>query len=57
MSTQTLLTTEALTTTGGRKPRIRMERVNWSGTIILILCTVTVRLPLYETNAMTIKTP
>jgi hypothetical protein len=55
MSTQTLLTTEALTT-GGRKPRIRMERVNWSGTIILILCAITVLLPLYVTISMAFKT-
>ena len=55
MSTQTLLTTEALTTTG-RKPRIRRERVNWSGTIILILCTATVLIPLYVTIAMSFKT-
>ncbi|KJL48006.1 Trehalose transport system permease protein SugB [Microbacterium hydrocarbonoxydans] len=55
MSTQTLLTTEALTTRG-RKPRIRMERVNWSGTIILILCAVTVLLPLYVTISMAFKT-
>jgi len=55
MSTQTLLTTEALTTSG-RKPRIRMERVNWSGTIILILCTVTVLIPLYVTISMAFKT-
>ncbi|WP_448721476.1 carbohydrate ABC transporter permease [Microbacterium natoriense] len=55
MSTQTLFTTEALTTRG-RKPRIRMERVNWSGTIILILCAVTVLLPLYVTISMAFKT-
>lgn len=55
MSTQTLLTTEALTT-GSRKPRIKMERVNWSGTIILILCAVTVLLPLYVTISMAFKT-
>ena len=33
MSTQTLTTIPA----SGKKPRVRMERVNWSGTIILIL--------------------
>ena len=55
MSTQTLLTTEALTTVG-RKPRVKMERVNWSGTIILILCTVTVLIPLYVTISMAFKT-
>ena len=30
MSTQTLTTIPA----SGKKPRVRMERVNWSGTII-----------------------
>ncbi|MGN7860189.1 carbohydrate ABC transporter permease [Microbacterium sp. 22303] len=55
MSTQTLLTTEALTTVG-RKPRVKIERVNWSGTIILILCTVTVLIPLYATISMAFKT-
>ncbi|MFT4258305.1 carbohydrate ABC transporter permease [Microbacterium sp.] len=33
-----------------------MERVNWSGTIILILCAVTVLLPLYVTVSMAFKT-
>lgn len=33
-----------------------MERVNWSGTIILILCAVTVLLPLYVTLSMAFKT-
>lgn len=55
MSTQTVLTTEAITTSG-RRPRVRMERVNWSGTIILILCTVTVLIPLYVTISMAFKT-
>ncbi|MEV4776442.1 carbohydrate ABC transporter permease [Microbacterium sp. LWH12-1.2] len=52
MSTQTLTTVTA----SGRKPRVRMERVNWSGTIILILCAVTVLLPLYVTLSMAFKT-
>jgi len=52
MSTQTITTVTA----DGRKPRIRMERVNWSGTIILILCAVTVLLPLYVTISMAFKT-
>ncbi|MEV7610385.1 carbohydrate ABC transporter permease [Microbacterium sp. NPDC089320] len=52
MSTQTLTTIP----TSGKKPRIRMERVNWSGTIILILCAVTVLLPLYVTISMAFKT-
>nr|WP_232531940.1 carbohydrate ABC transporter permease [Microbacterium halophytorum] len=34
-----------------------MERVNWSGTIILFLCAVTVLLPLYVTISMAFKTP
>ncbi|GAT71822.1 multiple sugar-binding transport system permease protein MsmG [Microbacterium sp. HM58-2] len=52
MSTQTLTTVTA----SGRKPRIKMEWVNWSGTIILILCAVTVLLPLYVTISMAFKT-
>ncbi|CAH0203961.1 L-arabinose transport system permease protein AraQ [Microbacterium oxydans] len=51
MSTQTITTQ-----TAGKKPRMRMERVNWSGTIILILCAVTVLLPLYVTISMAFKT-
>lgn len=51
MSTQTITTQVA-----GKKPRVRMERVNWSGTIILILCAVTVLLPLYVTISMAFKT-
>ncbi|GAB3633248.1 carbohydrate ABC transporter permease [Microbacterium shaanxiense] len=51
MSTQTITTQ-----TVGKKPRVRMERVNWSGTIILILCAVTVLLPLYVTISMAFKT-
>ncbi|MGB3732975.1 carbohydrate ABC transporter permease [Microbacterium sp.] len=50
MSTQTLTTITA----DGRRPR--MERVNWSGTILLILCAVTVLLPLYVTISMAFKT-
>ena len=38
------------------KSRSIMERVNWSGTIILILCAVTVLLPLYVTISMAFKT-
>lgn len=52
MSTQTLTTIP----TSGKKPRVRMERVNWSGTIILILAAVTVLLPLYVTLSMAFKT-
>ncbi len=39
-----------------KKTRVKMERVNWSGTIILILCAVTVLLPLYVTISMSMKT-
>lgn len=39
-----------------RMRRTAMERVNWSGTIILILCAVTVLLPLYVTISMAFKT-
>ncbi|MFE6734666.1 carbohydrate ABC transporter permease [Microbacterium sp. NPDC057650] len=62
MSTQTLIAIEAeaaregRTGRAGRAPRIRMERVNWSGTVILILCAVTVLLPLYVTVSMAFKT-
>ncbi|SEB78233.1 carbohydrate ABC transporter membrane protein 2, CUT1 family [Paramicrobacterium humi] len=55
MSTQLSTATE-LITTHGRRERPRMERVNWSGTIILILCAVTVLLPLYVTISMAFKT-
>ena len=36
--------------------RFRMERVNWSGTIILALCAITVLVPLYVTISMAFKT-
>ena len=36
--------------------RFGMERVNWTGTIILILCALTVLLPLYVTVMMAFKT-
>ncbi|WP_374113802.1 carbohydrate ABC transporter permease [Microbacterium sp. zg.B96] len=36
--------------------RFRMERVNWPGTIILMLCAVTVLIPLYVTVSMAFKT-
>ncbi|WP_431805953.1 carbohydrate ABC transporter permease [Microbacterium paraoxydans] len=52
MTTQTLTTVPA----DGRKKRERMERVNWPGTIILILCTATVLIPLYVTISMAFKT-
>lgn len=49
------LTTEAVTT-GRRRQRVRIEKASWSTTIILILCTVTVLLPLYVTITMAFKT-
>ncbi|MBP3976753.1 carbohydrate ABC transporter permease [Microbacterium sp. BLY] len=52
MSTETLTTIPA----DGRRKRQRMERVNWSGTIILILCTATILIPLYVTISMAFKT-
>lgn len=39
-----------------RAKRPRMERVTWSTTIVLILCAVTVLLPLYVTISMAFKT-
>ncbi|MFT4230051.1 MAG: carbohydrate ABC transporter permease [Microbacterium sp.] len=55
MSSEAIVTT-ATVATGGHKPRVKMERVNWSGTIILILCSVTILLPLYVTISMAFKT-
>ncbi|PSS44759.1 ABC transporter permease [Arthrobacter woluwensis] len=62
MSTQTLLTPETHNTDGERgkdrvrTPRVRMERVNWPATVLLLLCAVTVLLPLYVTLSMAFKT-
>lgn len=39
-----------------KPPKFKLERVNWSGTIILMLCAVTVLLPLYVTVSMAFKT-
>ncbi|MEV7606435.1 carbohydrate ABC transporter permease [Paenarthrobacter sp. NPDC089322] len=39
-----------------RQSTVKAERVNWSGTTILVLCTVTVLLPLYVTISMAFKT-
>ncbi|WP_438353734.1 carbohydrate ABC transporter permease [Microbacterium sp. CJ88] len=39
-----------------RRGRFTMERVNWPGTIILILCCVTVLVPLYVTIVTAFKT-
>jgi raffinose/stachyose/melibiose transport system permease protein len=42
--------------TSRRRSSSAVERVNWSGTTILVLCTVTVLLPLYVTVSMAFKT-
>jgi raffinose/stachyose/melibiose transport system permease protein len=39
-----------------RKPRPKMERVNWTGTILLSLCALTVLVPLFVTISMSFKT-
>lgn len=44
------------TATAGRRGRVGAERVNWPGTILLILCTATILLPLYATITMAMKT-
>ncbi|PFG30131.1 carbohydrate ABC transporter permease [Paramicrobacterium agarici] len=59
MSTRTEApnSTRLLTVDGtAKRSRYAMERVNWSGTIILMLCAVTVLLPLYATVTMAFKT-
>ncbi|MGX9346922.1 carbohydrate ABC transporter permease [Microbacterium sp. KNMS] len=59
MSTYTAPTgsTRAIVTSAaGKAPRFRMERVNWSATVILFLCAITVLLPLYVTVSMAFKT-
>lgn len=50
---RTLAGDAARKTSRGRSP---MERVNWSTTIILLLCTITVLIPLYVTLSMAFKT-
>ncbi|MCR2762642.1 carbohydrate ABC transporter permease [Microbacterium sp. zg.B48] len=50
---------EALEGGKPRKPsggRFARERTNWSGTIVLLLCTLTVLIPLYVTVSMAFKT-
>ena len=39
-----------------RRRKTGAERPNWSGTVILFLCSVTVLLPLYVTISMSLKT-
>lgn len=40
-----------------RAGRVGQERTNWGATILLVLCTVTVFVPLYVTVMMALKTP
>ena len=57
MATPTVLSTQSITTANATpKQRTRGERVSWSTTIILLLCAVTVLLPLYVTISMAFKT-
>ncbi len=65
MTTQPALAVEDMTAERvlagdeARKParsRFAMERVNWPGTIMLALCTITVLVPLYVTVMMAFKT-
>ena len=61
MSTQPALVAEdaaafATASSPRKHTRTRGERVSWSTTIILILCAVTVLLPLYVTISMSLKT-
>lgn len=39
-----------------KSAKVKPERVSWSGTIVLILCSVTVLIPLYVTISMAFKT-
>ena len=61
MATQTTTAApEAARGTGRRAgrstPHVGSERTNWSGTVVLVLCAVTVLLPLYVTVSMAFKT-
>ncbi|GAA4194598.1 carbohydrate ABC transporter permease [Microbacterium oryzae] len=58
MSTTTARTdsTRAIVTGRRSSSKVGMERVSWSGTILLLLCAVTVLLPLYVTISMSLKT-
>ncbi|RMI13698.1 carbohydrate ABC transporter permease [Cellulomonas triticagri] len=55
MATQTTSPTRG--TARGATRRVRTERTSWSWTVILVLCAVTVLLPLYVTVSMAFKTP
>lgn len=48
-------TTPSVQAASRQKIRMTPERVNWSGTIILILCAFTVLVPLYVTISMAFK--
>jgi raffinose/stachyose/melibiose transport system permease protein len=63
MTQPSILETEAIHGAAGsavgkprRAPKAKPERVNWSATTILVLCAVTVLLPLYVTVSMAFKT-
>lgn len=56
LSTEPAVAYEAASPSDMRTLREKKERVNWSTTVILILCTVTVLLPLYVTISMSLKT-
>ncbi|WP_147795106.1 carbohydrate ABC transporter permease [Cellulomonas sp. Y8] len=56
MATQTTTAVEAARGTGRTTGHVRSERTNWSGTVVLVLCAVTVLLPLYVTVSMAFKT-
>ena len=45
------LSTEAIATGKRRRGRVGMEKISWSTTIILMLCAVTVLLPLRSASA------
>lgn len=55
---ETIDATQVLEGAPARRPggRVRLERVNWSATIVLVLCAVTVLIPLYVTVSMAFKT-
>ena len=48
--------TPGSTTSGRRRPRTGRERTNWPATVILIVCTLAVLVPLYVTISMAFKT-
>ncbi|MFF2843555.1 MULTISPECIES: carbohydrate ABC transporter permease [Paenarthrobacter] len=59
MSTQATLDSEhatKATSAGARRSPEKPERINWSATTVLVLCAVTVLLPLYVTVSMAFKT-